>query len=172
MANSGGRATVTVRIGGEEHIIRSNVEPDYTLRCAEWVDRRIMEIRSQVGLIESHKVAILAALSITDELFQARAQLRELRDGTAGRARALALRLEEAAEPLVEDEVAAGEAPGAGPEAPEASAQGGAEASAQDEGGAGEGDSPEPAEETSQEPNLGQSPGPGGFGQLELPEGG
>jgi cell division protein ZapA len=101
MAKSSGRATVTVRIGGEEHVIRANVEPDYTLRCAEWVDRRIMEIRSQVGLIESHKVAILAALSITDELFQARAQLREVRDSTANRARALAFRLESAAaEPL------------------------------------------------------------------------
>jgi len=165
MANSGGRATVTVRIGGEEHIIRSNVEPDYTLRCAEWVDRRIMEIRNQVGLIESHKVAILAALSITDELFQAGAQLRELRDATASRARALALRLEEAAaEPPAREEEGSDAATGAGAEAPEPSAR--------DEGVAGEGDSPEPVEETSQEPNSGQSPGPRGSGQLELPEGG
>jgi cell division protein ZapA len=96
MANSGSRATVTVRIGGEEHIIRANVEPEYTLRCAEWVDRRMMEIRSQVGLIESHKVAILAALSITDELFQARSQLQELRDSTTNRVRSLTFKLEEA----------------------------------------------------------------------------
>lgn len=96
MANSGSRTTVTVRIGGEEHIIRANVEPEYTLRCAEWVDRRMMEIRSQVGLIESHKVAILAALSITDELFQARSQLQELRDSTTNRVRSLTFQLEEA----------------------------------------------------------------------------
>jgi len=96
MANSGSKATVTVRIGGEEHIIRANVEPEYTLRCAEWVDRRMMEIRSQVGLIESHKVAILAALSITDEFFQARSQLQELRDSTTNRVRSLTFQLEEA----------------------------------------------------------------------------
>jgi cell division protein ZapA len=96
MAKSGSRAKVTVRIGGEEHIIRANVEPEYTLRCAEWVDRRMTEIRSQIGLIESHKVAILAALSITDELFQARSQLQELRDSTTNRVRSLTFQLEEA----------------------------------------------------------------------------
>ncbi len=95
MANSGGRTAVTVRIGGEEHTIRANVEADYTRRCAEWVDQRMMEIRSQVGLLENHKVAILAALSITDELFQARTELDELKHSTAGRVQALAFRLEE-----------------------------------------------------------------------------
>ncbi len=95
MANSGDRTAVTVRIGGEEHTIRANVEADYTRRCAEWVDQRMMEIRSQVGLLENHKVAILAALSITDELFQARTELDELKHSTASRVQALAFRLEE-----------------------------------------------------------------------------
>ncbi|MBT8396175.1 MAG: cell division protein ZapA, partial [Gemmatimonadetes bacterium] len=67
MAKEKDRGPVTVRIGGEDHTIRANVEPEYTIKCAEWVDGRISEIRSQVGLIESHKAAILAALSITDE---------------------------------------------------------------------------------------------------------
>lgn len=92
------RAPVTVRIGGEDHTIRANVEPEYTRRCAEWVDARISEIRSQLGLIESHKAAILAALSITDELFQAQGQVEDGKESSAKRAESLLLRLEEALE--------------------------------------------------------------------------
>lgn len=95
---------VTVRIGGEDHTIRANVEPEYTRKCAEWVDARISEIKSQVGLIESHKAAILAALSITDEMFQARAQLEEIQDSSARAAEALVMRLEEATAELPEDQ--------------------------------------------------------------------
>ena len=64
------RESVTVSIAGEEHTIRSGAKPEYTARCAAYVDRRFHEIKKQVGLLEGHKVAILAALSITDELFQ------------------------------------------------------------------------------------------------------
>jgi len=94
---------VTVRIGGEEHIIRANVEPEYTRKCAEWVDERIGEIKTQLGLIESHKAAILAALSITDEMFEARGQVEELRDSSTRTAEALVTRLEEAMKEASED---------------------------------------------------------------------
>lgn len=93
MAESREKSAVTVRIGGEDHVIRANVEPEYTRRCARWVDERMDEIRSQLGLIESHKVAILAALSITDELFRARSEMEERRDEAARRADALARKL-------------------------------------------------------------------------------
>jgi cell division protein ZapA len=98
MADRNGIPPVTVRIGGEDHTIRANVAPEYTEKCAKWVDDRINEIRSQLGLIESHKAAILAALSITDEMFQARAQIEEIQDLSTDRAQALKIRLEEAAE--------------------------------------------------------------------------
>jgi cell division protein ZapA (FtsZ GTPase activity inhibitor) len=58
------------------------------------VDDRISEIKSQLGLIESHKAAILAALSITDELFQAQAEAAGLRTNGAMRAEELAVKLE------------------------------------------------------------------------------
>ncbi len=94
MANGKEKSAVTVRIGGEDHVIRTNVEPEYTVRCAKWVDDRITEIKNQLGLIESHKAAILAALSITDELFQAQAEAAGLRADGATRAEALAMKLE------------------------------------------------------------------------------
>ncbi len=88
------RESVTVRIAGEEHTIRSNAEPEYTTRCAAHVDRRIHEIKRQVGLVEGHKVAILAALSITDELFQALETEEQSSSWMAERVNALAARLE------------------------------------------------------------------------------
>jgi cell division protein ZapA len=98
MAKNSAMPPVTVRIGGEDHTIRANVEPEYTRKCAEWVDDRITEIKNQLGLIESHKAAILAALSITDEMFQARAKVEEIQDSSARQAETLVLRLEEALE--------------------------------------------------------------------------
>ena len=69
------KESVTVRIAGEEHTIRSSAQADYTKRCARHVDQRIHDIKKQVGLLEGHRAAILAALSITDELFQAKDDL-------------------------------------------------------------------------------------------------
>jgi len=88
------KASVTVRIAGEEHTIRANAEPEYTRRCAHFVDERIQDIKLKSGLIEVHKAAILAALSITDELFQAREDLDGDRREVARRAGELADRIQ------------------------------------------------------------------------------
>ena len=89
------RESVTVRIAGEAHTIRSSAEPEYTMRCAEYVDRRIHEIKKQIGLVESHKLAILAALSITDDLFQAQDVHDQTGSRIAERMNVLAARLED-----------------------------------------------------------------------------
>lgn len=88
------KTSVTVRIAGEEHTIRASAEPAYTRRCAKLVDDRIHQIRMQAGLIEGHKAAILAALSIADECFQAQDELERLRADLATRASALTERIE------------------------------------------------------------------------------
>lgn len=88
------RASVTVRIAGEEHTIRANAEPAYTRRCAKLVDERIHEIRTKSGLIEGHKAAILAALSIADELFQAVDELERTRKEVLSRTTNVTRRLE------------------------------------------------------------------------------
>ena len=89
------RRSVTVRIAGEEHSIRANAEPDYMRACARYVDDRIADIRRKAGLLETHKATILAALSISDELFQARAELERQQHEVASQLAALARRLEE-----------------------------------------------------------------------------
>jgi cell division protein ZapA (FtsZ GTPase activity inhibitor) len=90
------RKAVTVRIAGEEHAIRSSAPPEYTRQCARIVDERITEIRRRSGLVEGHRAAILAALSITDEFYQAREELQRLRDEVALRATGLTGRIDEA----------------------------------------------------------------------------
>lgn len=88
------KTSVTVRIAGEEHTIRASAEPEYTRRCAKLVDDRIHQIRVAAGLIEGHKAAILAALSIADELFQAQEEIDEVKEAAEERAASIADRIE------------------------------------------------------------------------------
>ncbi len=69
---------VKVTIGGEEYSLRSDRSEEYTRAVAAHVDRAIAEAKSIGVLVESHKAAVLAALAVTDELFQARLTAREL----------------------------------------------------------------------------------------------
>ncbi len=89
--------SVTVRIAGEEHTIRADAEPAYTKRCAKIVDERIASIRKRAGLVEGHLVAILAALSLTDELLQAQEELDHLRKEVTSRTTNLVRRIEDEA---------------------------------------------------------------------------
>jgi cell division protein ZapA len=93
---SADKTSVTVRIAGEEHTIRASAEPSYTRKCATMVDDRIHQIRVQAGLIEGHKAAILAALSIADECFQAQDELTRVRAELSQRADELAQRIDRA----------------------------------------------------------------------------
>ena len=71
---------VRVFIGGEEYTVRSELPPEYTREVAAYLDAALKGVRDTLPMVESHKAAILAALSITDELFQARRGDREVAD--------------------------------------------------------------------------------------------
>ena len=67
------KATSTrVTIFGETYSIKSQAEPEYTNKVAEHVDQTMHMIKKQVGLQDPIKIAILASMSITDELLQTR----------------------------------------------------------------------------------------------------
>lgn len=89
------KAVVTVRIAGEEYTLRSAADREYAQECAEYADRMIATVIERGALVEEHKAAILAALALTDELFQARNERDALRDDLEGRAAALAASIEE-----------------------------------------------------------------------------
>ena len=103
---SGGdpRKTVRVAIAGEDYTIRTEADEDYTRRCAALVDQRMKAIAGEgaAGAAQT-RAAIMAALSIADDLFQQRTRTRE-------RAAELAKRVEEA---LQEEDGATTGGPGA-----------------------------------------------------------
>jgi cell division protein ZapA len=74
---------VTVVIAGEEYMIRTDATPDYTRDCADYLDRTIAGIQQNSKIVEGHKTAILAALALTDQLFQARAEAEALQSELA-----------------------------------------------------------------------------------------
>lgn len=69
---------VSVTIQGAEYTLRTETSPDEARAIAEYVDEVISETMSSVARIESHKAAILAALRIAGELYEAKAQAHEL----------------------------------------------------------------------------------------------
>jgi len=66
------KSAVKVTIGGEEYSVRSELPPEYTREVAAYLDAALKRVRGSLPSVETHKQAILAALAITDELFQAR----------------------------------------------------------------------------------------------------
>lgn len=66
------KSAVKVTIGGEEYSVRSELPPEYTREVAAYLDASLQRVRGSLPSVETHKQAILAALAITDELFQAR----------------------------------------------------------------------------------------------------
>ncbi len=74
---------VKVTIGGEEYTVRSELPPEYTREVAAYLDAELKRVRDSLPMVETHKAAILAALAITDELFQARRGDRQIADRLA-----------------------------------------------------------------------------------------
>lgn len=73
---AGEKTVVTVVIAGDEYHIRAEATPEYTRECARYVDATITEItRSSRSVMDPHRAAILAALSLADQLFQTRREL-------------------------------------------------------------------------------------------------
>jgi len=71
---------VRVIIGGEEYTVRSELPPEYTREVAAYLDAALKRVRDSLPMVETQKAAILAALAITDELFQARRGDRDVAD--------------------------------------------------------------------------------------------
>lgn len=68
-----------VRIYGAEYPVRGDRDIQYIKELAEYLDTKMREVNKNVRVDSSLRVAILAALNITDELFQERQKIMELR---------------------------------------------------------------------------------------------
>ena len=74
------KQSTRVTIVGEEYTIKSDLSSERTREVAAYVDAAIRQVMSSASVVESHKAAILAALSITDELFKERAGNADMAD--------------------------------------------------------------------------------------------
>jgi cell division protein ZapA len=74
-----------VVIYNQTYSLRSDHGPDYIHELAAYVDKRMGEIASATMTVDSLRVAILAALQIADELYQARNEIKETENQIAER---------------------------------------------------------------------------------------
>ena len=72
------RNAVRVTILNEDYNIRSDTSVEQTQAVARYVDRAIRQVMTSGTVVETNKAAILAALQIAGELFEARDNADEL----------------------------------------------------------------------------------------------
>lgn len=64
--------SVQVEIFGQVYTIKGQEDPAYIRELAAFVDTKMKEVQSATRTAEPHRVAILTALTISDELFRMR----------------------------------------------------------------------------------------------------
>jgi cell division protein ZapA len=69
--------SVKVNIYGTEYPVKGDAEPEYIEEVAAYVDGKMREVARNLTIKSTTKVAVMAALNITDELFDTRRNLEE-----------------------------------------------------------------------------------------------
>ena len=65
--------TVQISIYGQEYSVKAPADADYIKKVAAYLDEKMIEVQSGFSTTQSStRIAILAAMNITDELFTAR----------------------------------------------------------------------------------------------------
>lgn len=84
------RGSVTqVEIFGQTYNVRADGDSAYIHDLARFVDSRMKEVADRTATVDTTKIAILAALNISDDLYQ----MEKRKDGDPADARARAERL-------------------------------------------------------------------------------
>ncbi|MDI3540468.1 Cell division protein ZapA [Koleobacter methoxysyntrophicus] len=72
-----GKNRVKVTINGEEYYMKGSVSPEYMKKIADYVDKKMTKLSESNPYLSFSKIAVLAALNITDELFKLREEFEE-----------------------------------------------------------------------------------------------
>ena len=80
---------VEVEIFGQKYLIKGDGDPDYIRQLAEFVDLKMREVHGKLKLSTPGKIAVLAALNITHELFNSKKEMAEQESIIANRAERL-----------------------------------------------------------------------------------
>ncbi|MGB8296086.1 MAG: cell division protein ZapA [Polyangia bacterium] len=73
------KTPVAVQIAGQRFVLRGDEDERTTREMAAYVDGRIKELQKQTRAADTQSLAVLAALQITEELFQERRTVEELK---------------------------------------------------------------------------------------------
>jgi cell division protein ZapA len=92
--------TIRVSIYGREYSIRGDADPAYIREIAHYLDMKMRQMTDNATVPSTAKVAILAALNITDELFQRDRQMKETAEDQVSAVSILTQRIESALEDL------------------------------------------------------------------------
>jgi cell division protein ZapA len=68
-------APIKVQIFGQTYSIRGELEEKYVQRLAKHVDEKMHAITQATGIVDTQKLAVLAALAIADELHSLKTEL-------------------------------------------------------------------------------------------------
>jgi len=85
-------SAIQVEIFGQTYSVRADGDPEYIRELAGFVDKKMREVSEYAPTVDSAKIAILAALNISDEFHQFRVKATE---GDPGRFAVRANRLVE-----------------------------------------------------------------------------
>lgn len=86
---------VRVEIYGTPYTIKGEGSPDDVRTVARHVDDTMREIASAGGVADSLRVAVLAALTIADDLFRLRREMQELERSISGTAQSCSTLLDQ-----------------------------------------------------------------------------
>jgi cell division protein ZapA len=69
--------TIQLEIFGQPYAVRAGQDPGYIEHLAAYVDAQMREVSRAAGAVDSMKIAVLAALNVTDELFKAKLEVHQ-----------------------------------------------------------------------------------------------
>jgi cell division protein ZapA len=90
---------VQVEIHGQSYALRSELDPQYIAELAGYLDERMRAAARELASVDPLRVAVVAALNLTDELYRARADSR----GIEGRLHARAEAIERLVDAVLDD---------------------------------------------------------------------
>jgi len=73
-----GEAVIRVKIFEQSYGLRGQEAPEYIERLAEYVDGKMRRIADAAHLVDTQKIAVLAALDVADDYFKLRQEYEAL----------------------------------------------------------------------------------------------
>ncbi len=74
-----GSGPINIEIGGQRLSIRSDQDSAFVQNLARYIDHKFEELQSTAPTMPMNKLLILASMTVAEELFETREELRQMR---------------------------------------------------------------------------------------------